>query len=120
MAGLWSKLSAIFYGEQSSIADESFDRNGGDSHIDDRSSAGPVVIQDTDDNEECEEDLDERSGGSGAAATSAGEVEEEDFDDQDRVYRWLTNEASDEWQRLQPKYTLVKYVRMYAMFTMII
>lgn len=47
------------------------------------------------------------------------EVDEVDLADKDEVDRWLANEASDEWQRVQPKYTLVRYGSKYASFSLI-
>ena len=47
------------------------------------------------------------------------EVDEVDLADIDEVDRWLANEASDEWQRVQPKYTLLRYGSKYASFSLI-
>ena len=103
---VWDRISALFQYSDSTESDSrdtagnsadhqelfGLERNGGDSHIDDKDSdAGSAVFE---------------------------YESERDEDDQDGVTRWLALESSDEWQKQKPKYTLVRYFTKYARFTL--
>jgi hypothetical protein len=90
-SSLWSKpdgCDTAGYSSDSQIV-FNLERNGGDSHINDKDSDdGSAVFE---------------------------YKNEQDEDDHDGVSEWLALESSDEWQKEKPKYTLVRYFTKYVL-----